>query len=286
MKEHVKEREQADRPEVEMSGGSISIESVSHTFVSRDLQVLDDINISVDAGSFVSFIGPSGCGKSTLLDVIAGLLEPSDGLVRRSGEIVTGPSEDIGMMFQMPALLPWRTAVDNVILPIEIRGGTALAKDYRPAAMELLELTGIGDFAGVYPSELSGGMAQRVAICRMLITKPQILLLDEPFGALDELTRDRMDLELQRICATSDATAVLITHAIAEAVLLSDQVYVMTQRPAKIMEVVDIPFDRPRTLETTGEVEFTKICRHIRELLDQGENTEASSPARHQGTQS
>lgn len=263
-----------------VSVGSISIESLSHTFVSRDLKVLDDLNISVAPGAFASFIGPSGCGKSTLLDIIGGLLRPTDGVVRRSGEVVHGPSENVGMMFQTPALLPWRTAVDNVILPLEIRGGKELAEEYRSAALDLLALTGIGDFAGVYPSELSGGMAQRVAICRMLVTEPQILLLDEPFGALDELTRDRMDLELQRICASSDATAILITHSIAEAVLLSDQVYVMTPRPARIMEVIDVPFDRPRTLETTTLPEFSKICRRVRELLDEGEAIESSSPTK------
>lgn len=268
-----------------MTAGSISIESVSHTFEARDLKVLDDINIDVESGAFVSFIGPSGCGKSTLLDIVAGLRGPSDGVVRRSGEIVEGPSDDVGMMFQRPALLPWRTALDNVLLPIEVRGGKKLAKQSQSTALDLLDLTGIGDFAGVYPPELSGGMAQRVAICRMLITMPQILLLDEPFGALDELTRDRMDLELQRICATSDATAVLITHSIAEAVLLSDRVYVMSPRPARIMEVIDVSFERPRTLDTTTELEFARICRHIRELLDQGEAMESRSPMK-QGARS
>ncbi len=284
MSDRVTERLVVDAPERVAATPSISIESVHHTFVARDLKVLDDINISVEAGAFISFIGPSGCGKSTLLDIVAGLLKPTDGAVRRNGQLVTGPSDQVGMMFQRPALLPWRTAIDNVVLPIEIRGGKKMAKEYRPAAMDLLELTGIGDFAGVYPAELSGGMAQRVAICRMLITTPQILLLDEPFGALDELTRDRMDLELQRICATSDATAVLITHSIAEAVLLSDTVYVMTPRPAQIMEVVDVPFARPRTLETTSEVEFTQICRHIRELLDRGEALDSVSVAKQQET--
>jgi len=257
--------------EREARGGDISIEELSHTFVSRDLRVLDSLSLEIAPGSFVSFIGPSGCGKSTLLDILGGLLRPTAGIVKRNGELVEGPTEDVGMMFQTPALLPWRTAVDNVLLPLEIRGGKELARENRPHAMDLLELTDLDEFATVYPHELSGGMAQRVAICRMLITSPQILLLDEPFGALDELTRDRMDLELQRICANQGATAVLITHAIAEAVLLSDQVYVLGPRPARVMECIDIPFGRPRTLETSTSAEFSDMVRHIRRLLDEGE---------------
>jgi len=263
--------------EREAPGGDISIEELSHVFESRDLRVIDNLSLQITPGSFVSFIGPSGCGKSTLLDIVGGLLRPTGGVVKRNGAPVEGPSEDVGMMFQTPALLPWRTAVDNVLLPLEIRGGKALAGEYRPHAMELLKLTDLDDFATVYPHELSGGMAQRVAICRMLITSPQILLLDEPFGALDELTRDRMDLELQRICANQEATAVLITHAIAEAVLLSDQVYVLGPRPTRVMECIQIPFGRPRTLETSTSAEFGDIVRHIRRLLDEGEALAAKS---------
>lgn len=262
----------------EAPGGDISIEGLSHTFESRDLKVIDNLSLHIAPGSFVSFIGPSGCGKSTLLDIIGGLLRPTAGVVKRNGQLVTGPSEDMGMMFQTPALLPWRTAVDNVLLPLEIRGGKESAADARPFAMELLEMTDLTDFATVYPHELSGGMAQRVAICRMLVTSPQILLLDEPFGALDELTRDRMDLELQRICALHDATAVLITHAIAEAALLSDQVYVLGPRPTRVMECINIPFERPRTLETATSPEFTEMVRHIRRLLDEGEAQSGNSP--------
>jgi len=244
--------------EREAPGGDISIEKLTHTFESRDLRVIDDLSLHIAPGSFVSFIGPSGCGKSTLLDILGGLLRPTGGVVKRNGVPVSGPSDDVGMMFQTPALLQWRTAVDNVLLPLEIRGGKELVKEYRSFAMELLEI-----------HELSGGMAQRVAICRMLVTSPKILLLDEPFGALDELTRDRMDLELQRICANQDATAVLITHAIAEAALLSDKVYVLGPRPTQVMECIDIPFDRPRTLDTATSPEFSTMVRHIRRLLDE-----------------
>lgn len=264
--------------ERETKGGDISIEELSHTFESRDLRVIDNLSIHIEPGSFVSFIGPSGCGKSTLLDIIGGLLRPTEGVVKRNGELVTGPSEDMGMMFQTPALLPWRSAVDNVLLPLEIRGGKELAAEYRPFAMQLLEMTDLIEFAHVYPYELSGGMAQRVAICRMLVTSPQVLLLDEPFGALDELTRDRMDLELQRICSNQDATAVLITHAIAEAALLSDQVYVLGPRPTIVMECIDIPFSRPRTMETSTSPEFSEMVRRIRRILDEGEALARRSP--------
>ena len=174
------------------------------------------------------------------------------------------------MMFQQATLLPWRTTLDNVLLPVEIQKGRAAALQRREAALALLETVGLGGFENVYPNELSGGMAQRAAICRMLITEPSVLLLDEPFGALDELNREHMDMELQRICLEREACAFLVTHSIPEAVLLSDIVYVMSARPGRIVDAVVIDLPRPRTLDMTGEAEFGRLVRQVRVLLDKG----------------
>jgi NitT/TauT family transport system ATP-binding protein len=174
------------------------------------------------------------------------------------------------MMFQQPTLFPWRTSIENVVLPIEIRDGKEAAKARHDAARSLLELVGLKGFEQVYPNELSGGMAQRVAICRMLITQPTVLLLDEPFSALDELSRDFMDMELQRICKELNATAFLVTHSIPEAVILSDVVSVMSPRPGRIHTTVTIDLPRPRTLEMMTEPRFGALVREIRGLLDKG----------------
>lgn len=253
------------------SGGElVSVEGVTKVFAARDLRALDPITLSIDDGDFVSVIGPSGCGKSTLLKIMAGLIPPTDGRVMLKGTPVVGPREDIGIMFQEATLLPWRTALENVILPIEIRNGSKVAKGERKRVLELLDSVGLKDFNTVYPHELSGGMAQRVAISRMLVTEPAVLLLDEPFGALDELTRDYMNEELQRICFERNATAFMVTHSIAEAVFLGDRVVVMSARPGRIAEIIEVDLARPRTLDMTTREEFGQIVRRVREKLDVG----------------
>ena len=198
---------------------------------------------------------------------MAGLLPPTKGRVVLEGRPVTGPRDDIGMMFQQATLLPWKTTLQNVLLPIEMRQGRSAAKAAIPRALDLLQLVGLGDFANVFPGELSGGMAQRASICRMLISNPAVLLLDEPFSALDELTRDFMNMELQRICAEQQATAFLVTHSLAEAVILSDSILVMKPRPGRIVEEIVIDLPRPRTLEMVNTPHFGDIVAHIRDLL-------------------
>ncbi|MBK5266153.1 MAG: ABC transporter ATP-binding protein [Acidimicrobiia bacterium] len=250
----------------------VRITNLSKTFHKRGLKALDDVNITLRHGTFTSVIGPSGCGKSTLLKIMAGLIPASSGEMLLNGIEVTGPRQDIGIMFQQPTLLPWRTSIENVLLPIEIRSGTAAAKEKSEDALQLLELVGLGGFDQVHPFELSGGMAQRVAICRMLVTGPAILLLDEPFGALDELTREYMNVELQRICRERDATSFMVTHAIPEAVFLADRVLVMSARPGRIATVVDVNLPRPRTLDMMTTPEFGALVRQVRHSLDMGIN--------------
>ena len=243
------------------------IERLSKTYASNHLTALTDVNLTLTKGEFVSVVGSSGCGKSTLLKIMAGLMPPTTGRVVLRDRPVTGPRDDIGMMFQQATLLPWKTTVENIVLPIGIRKGRAAARAAVPRAQELLRLVGIGDFGHVYPGELSGGMAQRASICRMLISNPEVLLLDEPFSALDELTRDFMNMELQRICAEQQSTAFLVTHSLAEAVILSDRVLVMKPRPGRIVEEIKIDLPRPRTLEMVNTTHFGEIVGHIRDLL-------------------
>jgi NitT/TauT family transport system ATP-binding protein len=244
---------------------------VGKTYARNQVRALDNISFSLDQGSFSSVIGSSGCGKSTLLKIMAGLIPPSEGRVVLSDEPVTGPRRDIGMMFQHATLFPWRTTIENVMLPIEIRDGKAAAKAERARGEALLKLVGLEGFETVYPNELSGGMAQRAAICRMLVTEPAVLLLDEPFSALDEISRDFMNMELQRICTEKNATAFLVTHSIAEAVILSDRVYVLAPRPGRIAEIVDIDLPRPRTLDMITTPQFGVLVERVRERLDKGD---------------
>ncbi|MPZ92203.1 MAG: ATP-binding cassette domain-containing protein [Actinobacteria bacterium] len=258
----------------EIAAGSskdlLRAEGVTKTFPARDLRALDPIDLRIRSGEFVTMIGPSGCGKSTLLKIMAGLLPATDGRVVLDGRPVVGPRTDVGIMFQQATLLPWRTALENVMLPIEIRHGARAAKSMRQDAVEVLNSVGLDEFEKVYPHELSGGMAQRVAICRMLVTQPSVLLLDEPFGALDELTRDHMNEELQRICEARNATAFMVTHSIPEAVFLADRVVVMSARPGCISDEIEVKLARPRTLDMTTREEFGKIVRKVRSKLDLG----------------
>jgi NitT/TauT family transport system ATP-binding protein len=245
------------------------ITSLSKTFARNRVTALSNVGLVLREGEFASVIGLSGCGKSTLLKIMAGLIPPSSGRVILGGRPVMGPRSDIGMMFQQATLLPWKTALENIVLPIAIREGRHAARQARERARDLLRLVGLEKAEDAYPGELSGGMAQRVAICRMLITEPAVLLLDEPFSALDELTRDFMNMELQRICMERHATTFLVTHSIPEAVILSDRIYVMQAHPGRIGEVIDIDLPRPRTLDLINTRKFGDIVRNIREKLDQ-----------------
>ncbi|MBD8878231.1 ABC transporter ATP-binding protein [Roseibium polysiphoniae] len=254
----------SDAPVYELS-------NVSKTYARNSVVALENVDLTLRYGSFTSIIGSSGCGKSTLLKIMAGLIPPTRGRVVLQDKPVTGPRRDIGMMFQQATLFPWKTAVENIVLPIEIRDGKAAAKKAMEKAHDLLDMVGLKGFESVYPNELSGGMAQRASICRMLITEPAVLLLDEPFSALDELSRDMMNMELQRICREQDATAFLVTHSIQEAVILSDEIVVMKPRPGRIAEIVKVDLPRPRTLDLMTTPRFGEIVDHIRSMLDKGE---------------
>ena len=226
---------------------------------------LRDINIAINAGEFVSFVGPSGCGKSTLLNIIAGLLGPSTGEVTLYGEPITEPSRKMGFMFQTPVLLPWRTVEKNVLLPAEVYGLNP--NDVRDKARSVIEAVGLKDFIKAYPKQLSGGMQQRVALARVLTYEPEILLMDEPFGALDEFTREAMNLELMRITQPAGITCIFVTHNISEAVFLSDKVVVMTPRPGQVSGVVDVPLPRPREIRVMHEAAFADLIFDVRNLL-------------------
>lgn len=243
---------------------------VGKTYARNRVVALEDVSLTLRKGSFSSVIGSSGCGKSTLLKIMAGLIPPSTGRVVLQGQPVKGTRRDIGMMFQQATLFPWRTTIENIVLPIEIRDGRAAAEKAKVKAQELLDVVGLKGFEDVFPNELSGGMAQRASICRMLITEPAVLLLDEPFSALDELSRDMMNMELQRICTEKQATAFLVTHSIQEAVILSDHVYVMKPRPGRLAEIVTIDLPRPRTLDMMTTPRFGELVDYIRGLLDKG----------------
>ena len=246
----------------------IRLSGVSRSFAGRSgtVAALRDIHLEVGDGEFVAVVGRSGCGKSTMLRLIAGLLPASAGEITVSGERVTAPRRDIAMMFQRPALLPWRTVLDNVLLPVQIYGWRKSA--HRRRALDLLELAGLGEFEKRMPYELSGGMQQRVALCRALIANPRVMLMDEPFSALDALTREELSVELQKIHMENNATIVFVTHSIDEAVLLADRVVVLSPRPGRIREILDIKIPRPRTLGRTEHLEEVARCSaELHELL-------------------
>jgi NitT/TauT family transport system ATP-binding protein len=232
----------------------------------HSVTALQGLDLAVRDGEFLSLLGPSGCGKSTALSIMGGLLQQTSGTVSLDGEPLRGPSRDIGMMFQKAVMFPWRTTLDNVLLPVEVFGWSK--KDYAGRAMELLEMVGIAEFAKSYPWQLSGGMQQRAALCRVLVHNPKVLLLDEPFGALDEFTRETMNLELLRLQAHTGKTVVLVTHNITEAVFMSDRVAVMTPRPGKLEGVLDIGFERPRRPELMRSQAFADTVFEARRMLD------------------
>jgi NitT/TauT family transport system ATP-binding protein len=248
----------------------ISIEGVSKLFPARGrgqsaLRALDRVDLEVAEGELVTLVGRSGCGKSTLLRILAGLIPATDGRVTIAGREVRGPSRDVALAFQRPALLPWRNVLQNVLLPVEILGLDKRA--HRQKAEELLGLVGLAGFEDSAPYELSGGMQQRVALCRSLLYEPRVLLMDEPFAALDALTREELSLELQRILAERGKTIVFVTHSISEAVLLADRVVVMTPRPGRIAEIVPVEADRPRSLGMAGSERLAHASARVHDLL-------------------
>jgi len=239
--------------------------NVGKTFAGGSVVALEGASFDIAKGEFVSLVGPSGCGKSTLLRLISGLIELSSGSMSVHGDPVKGPRTDVGMMFQKATLLEWRTAIENVLLPTELTG-TVTAKDKRHAA-ELLDLVGLKDFMFSYPSQLSGGMQQRVALARLLQTGADVLLLDEPFGALDEFTREHLNVELMRIVAEFGATTIFVTHNITEAIFLADRVGVMTPRPGRLAAMVPVDFPRPRELSLQTTPEFNVLVEQVRSTL-------------------
>jgi NitT/TauT family transport system ATP-binding protein len=247
----------------------IELDGVSMVYRSRgkaSVTALDDLHLRVDEGEFVTLVGPSGCGKSTILKLVSGLLQPSAGQVKIHGQPVRGPRREMGFVFQTPVLLPWRSIRDNVLLPIEMLGQPV--KQHVGAADALLEKVGLHGFEKAHAWELSGGMQQRVGICRALIHDPEVLLMDEPFAALDAMTRETLGLELMRIWEERRKTVLFVTHSIPEAVLLADRVVVMTPRPGQIASVIPIDLPRPRTVEMEYDERFKEAALEIRALID------------------
>lgn len=252
----------------------IEIDRVQKTYQTpsgETVHAIEEASLSIHEGEFICIVGPSGCGKSTLLKIVAGLLLPTSGRVLIGGKPVTGPTSDVGMVFQSPVLLKWRKVLDNVLLPVEFL--QLDRRRYEATARELLELVGLKGFEDKYPSQLSGGMQQRVAISRALVHDPKILLMDEPFGALDELTRDRMNLELLRIWEARRKTVLFITHSISEALFLADRVVVMTARPARIARVIRVDLPRPRSFDIRTQPVFGEMTMEIYNLLQESQRS-------------
>ena len=252
------------------AGVAIEIDGVSkfyETQTGEPIEAIRRIDLGIEPGGFVSVVGPSGCGKSTLLMLIAGLLDTTDGQVRLNGTKVTAPPPEAGVVFQRDLLLAWRSVLDNVLLPIEIKRWNK--SEYRPLAEDLLEKVGLGGFGSKYPTELSGGMRQRVAICRALIQQPGLLLMDEPFGALDALTREQMGYDVQNMWQEIGNTVLFITHSIAEAVFLADRVLVMSPRPGEIVRDLHVDLERPRGSDTHSDPRFAEYTREIRHIFEQ-----------------
>lgn len=246
----------------------IRIANLEKRFITRSgetVNALTNVNLDIREGEFISVVGPSGCGKTTLLRILAGLEQASAGVAECGGTQIIDPRPDVGVVFQQATLLPWNTVLENVLLPVRLRNDKSEAVITR--ARGLLSFMGLQDFAEKYPFELSGGMQQRASICRALMREPRILLMDEPFGALDAMTRESMNMELMRVWSEEKKTVVFITHSIPEAVLLGDRVVVMSPRPGRISEVIDVDVGRPRSLQTMGTPRFGEICHHIRTIF-------------------
>ncbi len=253
------------------AGDAVEVCGVRKLFAAlggSDIPALDGISLRVPQGEFTAIVGPSGSGKSTLLKIIAGLIPPSDGEIRIHNEPVRAPSARVGLVFQTPVLLPWRTVLENTLLPLEISG--RITPDTVTQARDLLELVGLAGYESRYPFELSWGMQQRVAFTRALIVRPEVLLLDEPFAALDAITREEMNVELLRIWHETGGSVLLVTHSITEAVFLADRVVVLSGRPARVVGGHAVPFGRPRDLGLMSTAEFAELSGHVRKSLEKG----------------
>ncbi len=251
-----------------MSKPYIELTNVTKYYLTKDdaILALDDVTIQIEEGQFIGIVGPSGCGKTTILKLIAGLIPYTKGEILKGGEPVTEPQTDLGIIFQDSVLMDWRNVLDNVLVQIQIRG---MNKDqYRQAALDLLDAVGLSGFENKMPYELSGGMRQRVSICRSLVHDPPLLLMDEPFGALDALTREQISMDIQYLWMEKRKTAVLITHSIPEAVLLSDLVVVMTPRPGKVADIIEIDMPRPRRWDRLSE-DFNQFSGKIRRIFQE-----------------
>jgi len=260
----------APLPDIEGASAkaAVALHNVSKRFQSRqgEVHAVDNVSLTIGAGEFVSIVGPSGCGKSTLLNMVAGLLPASEGAIEVLGRPVRGPVHELGIVFQQHLLLGWRTILNNVLLQIEVRHLDK--RGYQVRAKELLARVGLGDFTDRFPDELSGGMNQRAAIVRALIHDPDLLLMDEPFGALDAITRDQMGLDFHQLSREEGKTVLFITHSISEAVFLSNRVVVMSPRPGRIEEIITIELGRERHFAIRDEPEFAQHTRHIRRLFE------------------
>jgi NitT/TauT family transport system ATP-binding protein len=253
-----------------VGGAGIDVRDVTKFFTTggSDLHVLDNVSLTVEPGAFLSILGPSGCGKSTLLAMMAGLIGPTGGALVVDGVEIRRPYDGLGMVFQRDALLPWRSVIDNVMVQVELMGVPRRKRGpYLDRARELLAMVHLSDFEHSYPRQLSGGMRQRVALCRALVHSPRMLLMDEPFGALDALTREQLNIDLEHICRPTGVTSVLVTHSIDEAVFLGDEVAVFAPRPTRVLKRFPVELARPRSLETKDTPAFVETASALRECL-------------------
>ncbi|WKA31351.1 ABC transporter ATP-binding protein [Bradyrhizobium roseum] len=258
----------APAPSPAASVAAIDLKGVTKVYAGRDggaVHALGPVDLRIEPGSFVSVVGPSGCGKSTLLRLVAGLEMPDQGSMQRYGAPLDGPSHEVGIVFQEHVLFPWISVLENVLLPADVLSLPKAASSAR--AMRLLEMTGLKDFANQRPQMLSGGMKQRAAFCRAMLSDPRLLLLDEPFGALDALTREELSLELSRLWQDLGRTALLITHDIEEAILLGDRILIMSDRPGTIRAEIAVDLPRPRNAETVKLPRFQEIKNQVRDII-------------------
>lgn len=248
---------------------AVAIQGVRKTYHSRrgPIEALRETTLHIEPEQFVSIVGPSGCGKSTLLSLVAGLDKPSAGRVAVHGDEVKGPHESLGVVFQRDLLFDWRTVLDNVLIQTEMRN--LRRADYIDHAEQLLDMVGLGKFKDRRPRELSGGMRQRVAICRALVHNPALLLMDEPFGALDAITRDRLNVDLNRICKETKKTVIFITHSLSEAVFLGDRVVVMSSHPGRVVADIPVAYPHPRTLAFRETSEYMECSRQVRRVFEE-----------------